>query len=88
MRRILAALTLAALCVATGSAQKPATPAAQLGAIIKQAEADLDFEGAIPRYTRFIAENGKNAELTAKGSSRCQAMRSKSSRKPSSIVPT
>ena len=66
MRRIIAALTLAALCGATGSAQKPATPDAQLGAIIHQAEVELDFEGAIPRYTKFIAENGKNAQLAAK----------------------
>jgi Tol biopolymer transport system component len=66
MRRILAVLTLAALCGTTGSAQKPGSPDAQLGAIIRQAEVELDFEGAIPRYTKFIAEHGTNAQLTAK----------------------
>ena len=66
MRRILAALTLVALCAATGSAQKRPTPDAQLGAIIHQAEVELDFEGAIPRYTKFIAENGKDRQLVAK----------------------
>ena len=66
MRRIIAALTLAALCGLTGYAQKQSTPEAQLGAIIRQAEVELDFEGAIPRYTKFIAENGKNAQLAAK----------------------
>src|SRR5262245_57402555 len=66
MRRIIAALTLAALCGFTGYAQKPATPDAQLGAIIRQAEVELDFEGAIPRYTKFIAENGSKSDLAAK----------------------
>ena len=66
MRRILAALTLAALCAATGFAQRGATPDAQLGAIIIQAEVELDVEGAIPRYIKFIAENGTNAQLAAK----------------------
>src|SRR5512134_2619320 len=66
MRRIIAALALVALCGSIGSAQKPSTPDAQLGAIIKQAEVDLDIEGAIPRYTKFIAENGKNAQLTSR----------------------
>ena len=66
MRRILIALTLVALCGSVGSAQKPISPAAQLGAIIKQAEVDLEFEAAIPRYKKFIAEHGKNAELAAK----------------------
>jgi TolB protein len=66
MRRIIAALTLAALCGFTGYAQKPASPDAQLGAIIRQAEVELDFEGAIPRYTKFIAENGAKSDLAAK----------------------
>jgi Tol biopolymer transport system component len=66
MRRIIAALTLAALCGLTGYAQKAGTPDAQLGAIIRQAETDLDFEGAIPRYTKFITENGTNGQLAAK----------------------
>lgn len=66
MRRIIAALALVALCGSIGSAQKPSTPEAQLGAIIKQAEVDLDFEGAIPRYTKFIVENGTNRQLAAK----------------------
>jgi Tol biopolymer transport system component len=66
MRRIIAALTLVALCGSVGSAQKPASPDAQLGAIIKQAEVEHDFNGAIPRYTKFIAENGTNGQLAAK----------------------
>ena len=66
MRRILGVLTLAALCVATGSAQKRATPDAQLGAIIHQAEVELDVEAAIPRYKKFIAENSTNGQLAAK----------------------
>lgn len=66
MRRILAALILVAVCGTSGSAQKPFTPAAQLGAIIQQAQVELDFEGAIPRYTKFIADNSANAQLTAK----------------------
>jgi Flp pilus assembly protein TadD len=66
MRRILAVLTSPRLCGTTGSAQKPGSPDAQLGAIIRQAEVELDFEGAIPRYTKFIAENPANAQLTAK----------------------
>src|SRR5690349_15943343 len=66
MRRIILAITLAAFCGASGSAQKPASPDAQLGAIIQQAEIELDFEGAIPRYTKFIAANGANGQLAAK----------------------
>jgi Tol biopolymer transport system component len=66
MRRIIAVLTLAALCVATGSAQKAASPEAQLGAIIKQAEVELDYAEAIPKYKKFIEENGKDAGLAAK----------------------
>ena len=66
MRNLITALTLAALCGFTGYAQKTPTPDAQLGAIIRQAEVELDFEGAIPRYKTFIAENGTNKPLTAK----------------------
>jgi Tol biopolymer transport system component len=66
MRRIIAAITFAALCGFTVYAQKPATPDAQLGAIIRQAEVELDFEGAIPLYTKFIAENGTKSDLVAK----------------------
>ena len=64
-RTIIALATLAAL-VLTVAAQRTATPEAQLGAIINQAEGEGNYEAAIPRYKKFIAENGKNNALAAR----------------------
>jgi Tol biopolymer transport system component len=63
-RTVIALATLAALAL-TVFAQKTATLEAQLGAIINQAEGKGDFEGAIPEYKKFVAENGKNKSLAA-----------------------
>ena len=67
MNRTLAIVLTLGVALASGvAAQKPSSPEAQLGAIIHQAEAEREFQDAIPLYHKFIAENGSNKPLAAK----------------------
>jgi Tol biopolymer transport system component len=64
-RTIIAFATLLAFAL-TLVAQRTASPEAQLGAIISQAEVEGNYEAAIPLYKKFIAENARNKALAAR----------------------
>jgi tetratricopeptide (TPR) repeat protein len=66
MKRSVISLAALLAFALTLVAQRTATPEAQLGAIINQAEGEGNYEAAIPLFKKFLSENGKNKALAAR----------------------